>query len=144
MGVGRIGSRVAARLAPFELRRLGYDPPVGDEQLRAVGVGPVPLDRLLAEADFVTIHAVLTREDVWMIGEPELRRMKPTACSEAGIAAVTLERNALAAYDSWAKPFMQSKKWDEAIGVIEKGLARFPGNKHLQHNLKYCQQQRGK
>ncbi len=46
--------------------------------------------------------------------------------------------------DSWAKPFMQSKKWDEAIGVIEKGLARFPGNKHLQHNLKHCQQQRGK
>lgn len=79
VGVGRIGSRVAALLAPFEVRRLGYDPHVPDARLRALGVEPAPLDRLLAEADFVTVHAVVTRENVGMIGERELRRMKPTA-----------------------------------------------------------------
>jgi D-3-phosphoglycerate dehydrogenase len=79
VGVGRIGSRVAALLRPFEVRLLGYDPYVPDERLRALGVEPVPLDRLLAEADFVTVHAVVTRDNAGMIGERELGRMKPTA-----------------------------------------------------------------
>ena len=49
-----------------------------------------------------------------------------------------------AAYDAWAKPLVQAKKWPEAIEVAEKALARFPDNKHLQRNLKYLKQQRDK
>jgi phosphoglycerate dehydrogenase-like enzyme len=79
VGVGRIGSRVAALLRPFDVRLLGYDPNVPDERLRALGVEPAPLDRLLAEADFVTVHAVVTRDNAGMIGARELARMKPTA-----------------------------------------------------------------
>jgi phosphoglycerate dehydrogenase-like enzyme len=79
VGVGRIGSRVAGLLRPFEVRLLGYDPHVSDERLRTLGVEPAPLDRLLAEADFVTVHAVVTRDNVGMIGARELARMRPTA-----------------------------------------------------------------
>ena len=79
VGVGRIGSRLAALLRPFEVRLLGYDPFVPDERLRALGVEPVGLARLLEESDFVTVHAVVTADNVGMLGEREFRRMKPTA-----------------------------------------------------------------
>jgi D-3-phosphoglycerate dehydrogenase len=79
IGVGRIGSRLAALLRPFEVRLLGYDPFVPDERLRALGVEATRLEDLLAASDFVTVHAVVTGENVGMIGEEQLRRMKPTA-----------------------------------------------------------------
>jgi D-3-phosphoglycerate dehydrogenase len=79
VGVGRIGSRVAALLAPFEVRLLGYDPFVPDARLRALGVEPAALEALLAGSDFVTVHAVVTAQNVGMLGAREFRRMKPTA-----------------------------------------------------------------
>ncbi|HEX6715060.1 MAG TPA: NAD(P)-dependent oxidoreductase, partial [Thermoleophilaceae bacterium] len=39
----------------------------------------VPLDELLEQADFVSLHAPLTEESRGMIGEEQLRRMKETA-----------------------------------------------------------------
>jgi tetratricopeptide (TPR) repeat protein len=54
------------------------------------------------------------------------------------------ENNALAAYDDWAKPFLKSEKWREAVKVYEQGLKDLGDNKHLQHQLKYCQQQHAK
>ena len=79
IGVGRIGSRVAHLLRPFEVRLMGYDPFVPPERLRSLGVEPVPLEPLLKESDFVTLHAVVTGENVGMLGEREFRLMKPTA-----------------------------------------------------------------
>ncbi|MGD9497282.1 MAG: 2-hydroxyacid dehydrogenase, partial [Armatimonadota bacterium] len=44
-----------------------------------LGVQLVSLEQLLAEADIVTLHANLTEESRGMIGEAQLRAMKPTA-----------------------------------------------------------------
>ncbi len=79
IGVGRIGSRVAALLRPFEVRLLGYDPYLPPQVLRARGVEPTPLEELLAAADFVTVHATVNRNNVGLLAEREFRRMKPTA-----------------------------------------------------------------
>jgi glyoxylate reductase len=51
--------------------------PEDDE--RELGLVYVPLDRLLAESDFVSVHAPLKPETVHLIGSHELRLMKPTA-----------------------------------------------------------------
>jgi phosphoglycerate dehydrogenase-like enzyme len=49
------------------------------EAAHQFGVELVGLDRLLAESDFVSLHLVATPETFEMIGERELRLMKPSA-----------------------------------------------------------------
>jgi lactate dehydrogenase-like 2-hydroxyacid dehydrogenase len=79
VGLGRIGSRVAELLHPFELKLLAYDPYVPPEKAKAWNVQLIDLETLLKESDFVTLHAVETPETIGLIGEAQLRMMKPTA-----------------------------------------------------------------
>jgi glyoxylate reductase len=79
-GKGRIGRAVARRAQGFSMRILYSGPrrmPEADE--RALGMSFVPLDRLLAESDFVSLHPPLNAETRHMIGEREFALMKPTA-----------------------------------------------------------------
>ncbi len=79
VGLGRIGSRVAELLHPFELKLLAYDPYVPPEKAKAWNVQLTDMETLLKESDFVTLHAVETPETIGLIGEAQLRMMKPTA-----------------------------------------------------------------
>jgi glyoxylate reductase len=80
-GMGRIGREVARRAAHgFDMRVLYHSRrrlPV--EQETSLPAEYVDLDRLLAESDFLSIHAPLTPQTYHVIGAPELARMKPTA-----------------------------------------------------------------
>lgn len=80
IGFGRIGREVAKRLRPFEVKILYYDkvrfPKEVEEEYR---VEYAPLPKLLRSSDIVSIHVPLTPETRGMIGERELRLMKPTA-----------------------------------------------------------------
>ncbi len=96
IGVGRIGSRVATLLRPFEVRLLGYDPYLSPEQLRTRGVEPTSLGDLLAQSDFVTMHVTVNKDNVGMMGEKEFRRMKPTAYFINTARGVVVNEQALA------------------------------------------------
>lgn len=76
IGVGRIGSNVAKRLAAFDMKILGYDPYIPLERGKQVGVELVDFDTLLRESDFITLHVPLTDETRGMIGAEELAKMK--------------------------------------------------------------------
>lgn len=78
IGCGRIGQAVARRASGFNLRLLGFDiaPNPDAEKL---GIEFVSLDRLLAESDFVSLHAALTPETRGLLGESRLRQMKKSA-----------------------------------------------------------------
>ena len=79
-GGGRIGRAVAKRAQGFSMRAIYWTPrrkPESEE--REAGIEYVPYDRLLAESDFVSVHAPLNPETVHLVGERELRLMKPTA-----------------------------------------------------------------
>jgi glyoxylate reductase len=79
-GGGRIGRAVAKRAQGFSMRTLYWTPrrkPESEE--RAAGLEYVPYDQLLAESDFVSVHAPLNAETRHLVGERELRLMKPTA-----------------------------------------------------------------
>jgi D-3-phosphoglycerate dehydrogenase len=79
VGMGKIGSQVAKRLAPFGCRLLGFDPFLSDEQIRARGVEPSPLDQLLKESDLVTLHVPLSPQTRHLIDESKLALVKPSA-----------------------------------------------------------------
>lgn len=78
VGCGRIGQAVARRAAGFNLRVIGYDVSPQPEA-RKLGIEFVPLDQLLEQSDFVSLHVALTPDSVELIGERELRMMKRTA-----------------------------------------------------------------
>jgi glyoxylate reductase len=79
-GGGRIGRAVARRARGFSMRALYWGPrriPEDDE--RELDLAYAPLDQLLANSDFVSLHAPLKPETVHLIGARELRLMKPGA-----------------------------------------------------------------
>lgn len=77
VGCGRIGRAVARRASGFSMRVLGHDPHVSEGTVP--GVELVPLERLLAESDYVSLHCALTPSNRGLVGASELARMKPTA-----------------------------------------------------------------
>ncbi len=81
VGLGRIGGEVAKRARGFSMRVLYYDSirRSRDEE-RDLGVEYVPeLAKLLAEADFVSVHVPLLPATRHLIGAAEFALMKPTA-----------------------------------------------------------------
>lgn len=78
-GLGRIGKQVAKRARGFEMRILAFDPFEDAVFAAEHEVTYVPLDRLLEESDFVTLHVALTEDTRHLIGARELERMKSTA-----------------------------------------------------------------
>ena len=60
-------------------RLIATDPYVDPAQAAALGVELVSLDELLAQSDFLTVNCFLNAATRGLIGEPELRKMKPTA-----------------------------------------------------------------
>lgn len=80
IGLGRIGSRVARRLAGWECEVVYYDiAKVAPDDEKAAGVRRVSLDELLRTADVVSLHVPLNRVTRGMISDRELDLMKPTA-----------------------------------------------------------------
>jgi glyoxylate reductase len=80
IGAGRIGQAVAQRARGFGMRVLYYNrtrlTPAAEQDLN---VSFAPLENLLREADFVTLHVPLTPQTRHLIGRRELELMKPTA-----------------------------------------------------------------
>ncbi len=78
LGCGRIGQAMARRAAGFNMRLIGYDI-APNAEAEKLGIQFVSLDELLAQSDFLTLHAALTPQNRGLIGEAQLRKMKPTA-----------------------------------------------------------------
>jgi glyoxylate reductase len=80
IGAGRIGQAMARRARGFGMRILYADPrqlPQAEE--RKLGITHKPMDNLLREADFITLHPQLTPQTRHLIGARELGLMKTTA-----------------------------------------------------------------
>ncbi|MGX8010082.1 hydroxyacid dehydrogenase [Mesorhizobium sp. ORM8.1] len=76
VGLGRIGAGVAKRLAGWDVKILGFDPFLKEAP---TGVELCSLERLLAESDVVTLHAVPTPENHKLIDASALSKMKSNA-----------------------------------------------------------------
>jgi glyoxylate reductase len=78
LGCGRIGLAMARRGTGFNMRLLAHDI-CANPEAEKLGIQFVPLDELLAQSDFVSLHAALTPENRGLLNEARLRQMKPTS-----------------------------------------------------------------
>jgi glyoxylate reductase len=79
IGAGRIGQATAQRARGFKMRLIYWGPRRKPELERELQMEYRPLDQLLAEADFVSLHPPYNAETHHMISDREFALMKPTA-----------------------------------------------------------------
>jgi lactate dehydrogenase-like 2-hydroxyacid dehydrogenase len=102
LGCGRIGLAVARRATGFSMRLLAHDI-CKNAEAEKLGVQFVSLDELLAEADFLSLHAALTPQNRGLIGEAQLRKMKPTSYLINAARGALIDEAALAKalHENW-------------------------------------------
>ena len=79
MGLGRLGSQVAAIAHAFGMKLIAWSQNMTDERAKACGAVRVSKEDLLSQSDIVTIHLLLSDRTRGLMGPAELRLMKPTA-----------------------------------------------------------------
>jgi D-3-phosphoglycerate dehydrogenase / 2-oxoglutarate reductase len=129
VGLGKVGSRVAARLKAFEMDVLVYDPYIPESRARDLGVRLTDLQTLLTRADVVTVHVPLSDETEDMIAARELAPTKPGVrivnCARGGIVN---ERDLLAALESGHVAGAAVDVWSEEppVSDVVKRLIAHP------------------
>lgn len=80
IGVGRIGKIMAKRASGFDMKVIYYDVKrMSPEEEAQYNVTYMPMEDVLRQADFVSIHTPYMPSTHHLIGEGELSMMKPTA-----------------------------------------------------------------
>ena len=79
IGLGQIGSAVARRGRGLDMHVIAHDPFVSEERAQSLIVEMVPLEDLLRRSDYIAVHTALTPQTRGLIGEEELRLVKPSA-----------------------------------------------------------------
>lgn len=79
MGLGRLGSEVARVGNAFQMDVIAWSQNLTAERAAECDATLVSKDELLARADILSIHLVLSARSRGLIGHQELNRMKPTA-----------------------------------------------------------------
>jgi len=79
LGLGKLGTRTANIAKAFGMKVIAWSQNLTAEKAQAIGVTYVAKDDLFREADFITIHVVLSPRTRGIIGAHELGLMKPTA-----------------------------------------------------------------
>ena len=129
LGLGKVGSRVAARLRAFDMEVLVYDPYIPEGRARDLGVRLTDLQSVLSRADVLTVHVPLTDETENMIAARELAVTKPGVrvvnCARGGIVN---EADLLAALDAGHVSGAAIDVWTEEppVSPVVKRLIQHP------------------
>ena len=95
IGLGAIGTRVATLASAFGMRVLASTLGEDDGRAASVGAGHVPLETLLRESDFVSLHLRLSEKTVCYLDRDRLALMKPSAFLINTARAGIVDRDAL-------------------------------------------------
>ena len=79
LSFGAIAKAIAARGAGFGMRIIASDPYQAPGDIAAHGATPVSFDELISQSDYLMVQAPLTPATRNLIGEAQLRRMRPSA-----------------------------------------------------------------
>lgn len=122
IGFGSIGKSVAKRAQGFSMKVLAYDLYPDEAYAAANQIEYVSLERIMAEADFISLHSPLTDETHHMIGREELAQMKPTA------VVINTARGGLIDEEALYVALKEKQIWGAGVDVFEEEP---PSNKAL-------------
>ena len=130
IGLGRIGMAVAKMAAGFNMKILGYDPLATPPDAEKYSIEMTEsLEKIFKEADFITLHVPRNEQTLNMIGEAQLKMMKPTTrivnCARGGIINEDALYNALekkiiagAALDVFAEEPPKNKRFEKLANCL--------------------------
>ena len=95
VGLGNIGSLVAAKARGFEMKTIGFDPLISESKAAEMGVELKSLEKIFAEADFISIHVPLNDKTRGLVGSELLESLKPGAMLINTARAEIIDRQAL-------------------------------------------------
>lgn len=103
VGLGRIGSEVARKAAPFDVKLIAYDPFVAVDHATNAGVDLVDFEYLIENSDIISLHTPLAKDSKYLIGKEQISKMKDTAllinCARGGLVDETALLDAL--HEGW-------------------------------------------
>jgi D-3-phosphoglycerate dehydrogenase len=79
LAFGKIARAIAVRAESFGVQMIAYDPYVAKEEFVPYSVTPVSFDEIIERADYLMIQMPLTSKTRGIVGEAELKKMKPLA-----------------------------------------------------------------
>lgn len=79
VGLGRIATAIAKKMAAFDLHIIAFDPYVSPEKAAEIGVELVDFGTLCRTSDYLSIHCPSTRENYHLMNREVFKMMKPTA-----------------------------------------------------------------
>lgn len=113
IGLGRIGSAVAERLAGFGVTVIAFDPYADPMAAASAGIRLVDLDELLANSHAISLHAPLTPETRHVIDAAALARLRPAA------VLVNTARGALVDSTALAEALASGRLAAAALDVVD-------------------------
>lgn len=116
LGLGKIGFRVALRAKAFGMRLLAHDVYLSPTSLHVTESGAtlVPIDQLLTESDFLTVHLPLTEKTRGFLNARAFKMMKPTAF------LINTSRGEILAEEDLIQALKQNQLAGAALDVQEK------------------------
>jgi len=114
LGVGKVGREVASRARAFGMEIVGFDPVLTRDAAARLGVQLVPLDDVLARADFLTLHLPLTAETRHLIGRERLRLCRP------GIRIINVARGGILDEEALVEALQAGRVAGAALDVYER------------------------
>jgi len=114
IGLGNVGSGVARRALGLEMKLIAYDPFISVDHARNLQVELVPLEQLLKESDFISLHMPLTKSTKGLIGAKELALVKPT------VRIINTARGGLIDEEALVKAIKENRVAGAAIDVFIK------------------------
>ncbi|MBN1317692.1 MAG: hypothetical protein JXA42_19570 [Anaerolineales bacterium] len=125
IGLGRIGTAAALRAKTFGMDIVFYDPYVRQGVDRSIGVRRVDsVEELVAQCDYVSLHATLNDETFEIINERTLAAAKP------GIVIINTARGQMVDLDALYSAMKDGRVMAAALDVLpeEPKLPGKPGN----------------
>lgn len=128
-GLGKIGMKVCTLAKAFDMKIIYCDTQPNEKAETEFGAVKVDMNDLLADGDFISLHAPLTEETRHVINGQSLKRMKKTAYlintargalvdQDALLAAVKAKEIAGAALDVYPEEPCDASIWNGLDSVI--------------------------